>query len=226
MTPTGKLRCIARRLRGAVAATFLAVVVAGLGAAWPANAGAVTPAQLPSDPVVALVTDAPPGPFSSGQVVTVDVGPNGVLAPNRRVAIQECRVRPRHPHHPLLDCDPRTIPDERVVTGAQGSFSYPGYIVYALPDGPVLGEGPHRHPVCDLAHQCVIQVRPAGQFGRGTGLLSAPFLVHPTAGDTGIDPGTGTPEVPVALALPVVAAGIFGGVMFARRRRRATETSS
>jgi hypothetical protein len=48
---------------------------------------------------------------------------------------------------------------------------------------------------------------------------SEPFLVSAVAGDNPTNPGDGTPEVPLAIGLPIAAVGIFGGVMYRRRRR-------
>jgi hypothetical protein len=54
--------------------------------------------------------------------------------------------------------------------------------------------------------------------------FSQTFSVKPTTGDTGANPGDGTPEVPLALGLPVAAAGILGGTLLIRRRRSAATT--
>ena len=71
-----------------------------------------------------------------------------------------------------------------------------------------------------------------GTGGTGDTGFSAPhvwsqaFVINPTAGNTGANPGDGTPEVPLALGLPLIASGVVGGsVLYSRRRRRPTNAA-
>jgi hypothetical protein len=181
----------------------------------------------PTTPQVSLVTDAPNGPFSSGQYIDVKVGPNRMLKPGRHVSIEECAAPGGAIPKSANQCDRRTIQTDRVVDGSDGSVSYQGYPIYALPDAAILGEKPWHQPACDLTHPCVLFVGQIGHHGHDghdsfdPQVWSLPFYVNPTAGDTGANPGNGLPEVPYVLALPALAFGMFGGMVWIRRRRSA-----
>jgi hypothetical protein len=81
---------------------------------------------------------------------------------------------------------------------------------------------------CDVApNQCVIGIfaaNPSPAAGNGFAfphLFSAPFQVIVGDGtDTGANPGDGTPEVPLAIGLPLAALAVFGGFTIRNRRRR------
>jgi hypothetical protein len=165
--------------------------------------------------VVTLVSSAPNGPFSSGQLITVDVGPNGILPAGSQLYIRECAAPGGVLPTSFSQCDRKTIAP--VTVGPDGTISYSDYTVYALPDAAVLGEHPGHTPVCNLTHACVLYI---GQYDfNNCHVFSSVFFVHPTPGDTGADPGNGLPEAPYVLALPLVAAAILGGVVLTRRRR-------
>jgi hypothetical protein len=174
---------------------------------------------VPAPSPVTLVTPAPNGPFSSGQYIDVVVGPNSVLKPGRRVYIKECAAPngnlPRSPK----ECDRRTVQHANVVVGANGTVSYPGYPILALPDHVLLGERSRHTPVCDLTHACILSVNEDRTDFDQPVVWSLPFFVSPTAGDTGANPGNGLPEVPTVVLLPIIAAAIFGGTLVVRRRR-------
>ncbi len=175
----------------------------------------------PGTAQVSLVADAPNGPFSSGQYIDLKVGPNRMLKPGRNVSIEECAAPGGAMPTSAKQCDRRTIQSDRLVAGSDGSVSYQGYPIYALPDATILGEKPWHQPACDLTHPCVLFV---GQVGYGffaPQVWSLPFTVNPTPDDTGANPGNGLPEVPYTIALPVLAFGIFGGTVWIRRRRAA-----
>lgn len=177
------------------------------------------PASDPSAGPVTLVTDAPDGPFSSGQYVTVMVDPDHVLDPGKHIYIRECAAPDGRPPTSWRQCDLKTNQDAVVTVGAHGALTYPGYPIYALPDGLVLGERTRHRPLCDLTHACILFVgQDRHDFDRPH-VWSLPFFVHPTPGDTGADPGNGLPEVPYVLALPILAVGILGGTVAIRRRR-------
>ena len=178
----------------------------------------------PQPPLVSLVTAAPNGPFSSGQVIQVTGPANSILKLGRSLSIEECTASFSVPRPDHGQCDRRTIQPDLLRAGPDGSFTYTGYPIYALPDAQTLHESKHHLPVCDLTHACVLIVG-YDLDDRGHRIWSAPFLVNPTPGDTGVDPGTGTPEVPYALALPVLAAAVIGGTLLIRRRRSTTSSS-
>ena len=115
--------------------------------------------------------------------------------------------------------------------------SVPNFTVFALPDVGAVG-GPTSTGSCGLApNYCVVGVFAGNPNQGGTGfakprLFSAPFQIasYPdqnglNLGDTGyspdgVNPGDGTPEVPLAIGLPLLAMGAFGGVLVRNRRRR------
>ena len=168
---------------------------------------------------VSLVTDAPDGPFSSSQYVNVVVAPNAVLHPGKRIYIRECAAPGGKPPTSWRQCDTKTTQSSVVTVGAGGTVDFDGYPIYALPDSMILGEGPRHKPVCDLTHACILFVgQDRHDFDRPH-VWSLPFFVHPSPGDSGVDPGNGLPEVPYVLALPILAVGIFGASVAVRRRR-------
>jgi len=193
------------------------VAVTMVGAMVPA--AAATAARL-----TPLVTLAPGGPFSSGELIDVAVAPNRSLDHGVSLSIEECSAPSNHSPHWDPVCDPRTRQHGRVTARRDGSLLYPGYPIYALPDAPTLHESTHHRPaVCDLTHACVLVI--AGGLTDGDGdhdsddaggrVWSSPFFVD----SAGTDPPPNTPEVPYVLALPLLAAAIIGGTVLVRRRR-------
>ncbi len=154
----------------------------------------------------------PLGPYSTGQLVTVTVGPNAILEPGRSLSIEECAAPTRGPISWRPRCDPRTRQRPRVSANLDGSFSYSGYPLVALTNGWGPASARHR-AVCDLTHTCRLIIG-WDLDDPGHRVWSAPFLVGPPGGD----PGTSTPEVPDAMVLPLVAVAIFGGWVAIRRR--------
>lgn len=172
-----------------------------------ASASSIRPAQ---------VTVSPPGPYVSGQMVAVNVLLNSILRSGRSLSIEECAApTPFHRHH--LRCDPHTKQSGYLTAEGKGIAGYTSYPIVALAT-----RSPHREhdeddrPVCDLTHPCVLMVG-WDLDDAGHRVYSAPFLVGPPGSDP--NPGTGTPEVPAALALPVIAAVVLGGWVLVRRRR-------
>ena len=181
-------------------------------------------AAAPQPPLVLLVAPGSNGPFSSGQVIEVTAPANSILRPGRSLSIEECTASFGVPRPHRNQCDRRTIQPDLLRAGADGSFTYTGYPIYALPDAHTLHETKRHLPVCDLTHACVLIVG-YDLDDPGHRIWSAPFLVNPTPGDTGAYPGTATPEVPNALALPVVAIAVIGGTLLIRRRRSSASSS-
>ena len=199
------------------------------GTAWcghfnHAASSSVSPGfQCPAlaSPLVTLVTDAPNGPFSSGQYIDVTVAQNGILDPGRHIYIRECEAPNGQPPTTPNLCDIRTTQFEKVKVGSHGTVSDQDYPIYALPDTTVLKEQWKQKPLCDLTHPCILFVGQDRRDFDRPHVWSLPFYVNPTAGDTGADPGNGLPETPYVLAFPVLAVGIIGGTMLVRRRRAA-----
>jgi hypothetical protein len=106
------------------------------------------------------------------------------------------------------------------------------YPIFALPDKVSLGENSPAGATCGVggANECVLYI---GQGGGGdTGMaqphvFSQVFQVKTDATDSGTaNPGDGTPELPLALGLPLAAGGIFGGTILFRRRRAAARPAA
>ena len=79
---------------------------------------------------------------------------------------------------------------------------------------------------CDVApNQCVLGIFAANP-GSNNGfayphLFSAPFQMGAGDGlDQGDNPGDGTPEVPLAIGLPLAAMAVIGGLTIRHRRRQ------
>ena len=167
-----------------------------------------------------------PGPFDSGQEIIVSVPANSVFTPTHDIQIQECAAPDGAVPTGPGACDPKTTQANGTIFPDQdGSIYFNAYIVYALPDSQYLLEGPTSSPVCGdtAASECVLYIGVDPTDFTQPHVFSQPFLVKADPGDGGHDPGDGTPEVPVAVMLPVAAMGVIGGaVLFRRRRSRTT----
>ena len=177
-----------------------------------AGAVTVTGTVAPIGPVTAGT------PYSSGQTVSVSAPVGSPLPTGANVTLVECAapngVLPTLPSQ----CDPsNTQSGDSINPAADGSFTYNNYQLYALPD-------PHLAPsaiVCGntAATECVVGMFDSYDDFTAPHIFSAPFLISPSAGDSGASPGDGTPELPLAIGLPLAAAGLFAGGLAIRRRR-------
>ncbi len=186
-------------------------------------------------------------PYSSGQQISLTVAANSVMnttnlanngAPTTgNFYVEEC-TDPQGTTANLptsaTGCEAATL-----VTGAKtpdGHLSLMGTsgpTVYVLPDPGTLGS-PTMVGQCGIApNQCVLGIfaaNPSPAAGNGFAfphLFSAPFQVHVTDGlDVGNSPGDGTPEVPLAIGLPLAALAVFGGFTIRNRRRRQQQAAA
>jgi hypothetical protein len=213
-----------------------AVLMLGIGSG---AAGASTLTSSDGNTSLSTQGTVAAGPYSSGQIINVNVVANSVMnttnlsnagAPTTgNFYLEEC-VDPGGTAAGLpttaAGCESATL----ITTGktADGSLSVTGgngFTVYDLPDPGTLGSAT-MVGTCDTApNQCVIGIFAANpQAGGGFSfphLFSAPFQVTVGDGsDTGANPGDGTPEVPLALGLPLAALAVFGGWTLRNRRRR------
>jgi hypothetical protein len=181
-----------------------------------------------------LITYAPDGPFTSGQSIEVQLGPNRLFKRGASLTIEECAAPTRRNEAWQGHCDARTRQQGRLVAGVMGTLDYPDYPVFALPDAINPRESADQQPVCDLTHACVLVIsqnvnehsdgdHDSDDDGdhdgddSGYSAWSLPFFVG-----LAVDPPPSAPEVPYVLALPVLVAGMLGGSVLLRRRRSAT----
>ena len=203
----------------AVAGTFSIIALAGpAGAAAPTSGSTVPNSAAP-------VTPFTPGtPFSSGQGINVVVPANSIFSANTNINIVECAapggVVPTDPSA----CDGNTINGPTLKPNTDGSINFQTktgtlYQLFALPDAN-LGET-SGGVTCDLANQCVLYIgQNQGDFTQPH-VWSQAFVVKPDPTDGGANPGDGTPEVPMAVFLPLAALGLVGGSVLIHRRRTA-----
>ena len=223
------IRHAARRVAVSLAATAAAGTLAAM--AFSSPAGATTPATGATLPDAAqCATTCTPGPFDSGQSINVVVPANSAFAApdnNSGVNIVECAapngVVPTLPSA----CDGNTLQNGAQVS-TDGSFTFNGFTVYALPDSVSLGEGASNPVDCGntAATECVLYIGNNQNDFTAPHLWSQPFLTDIDATDSGtINPGDGTPEVPLAIILPISALGLLGGAVLIRRRRHAAQAA-
>ena len=178
-------------------------------------------------------------PYSGGQTITVQeaaTGPGGanpignsLLSPpaaGGSYYLDMCTDPGGTPGNlptSISNCETRT--QVSIAKTSTGAFSKT-MKVYDLPY-PALGV-PTMTGVCDTdPNFCVIgifTVNPGtnqSTFLSQPHLFSAPFQVQNLDGlNDGANPGDGTPEVPLAIGLPLAALAIVGGFTVRNRRRR------
>ena len=188
-------------------------------------------------------------PYDSGQPIQVVVQPNSVISASALITaglnptgfyyVEECTDPGGSPLNLPIgpsNCEAATLNGSATRNSTStGGFSLTGlhvFKVYDLPDG-FLGS-PTMNGTCDVSpNQCVLGIFVANPNGSGgtaaftdPHLFSAPFQTQVDAAgtDSGLgadgNPGDGTPELPLAIGLPLAAAAVLGGWMFFGRRRR------
>lgn len=223
------VRHVARRAAASLAATAAAGAFAALAFAGPAGATGPTSGSVISNAAQPVGTVTPGTPFSSGQSINVVVPTNetfssddGLGNNSSAINVVECAA-PNGvvPTNPIV-CDGNTIQGNTILPAADGSFTYNGYTVYALPDSISLGEG-SSGPTCGStsATECILYIGNNQNDFTKPHLWSQPFFVKANADDLGGNPGDGTPEVPLAIILPISAMGLLGVTVLIRRRRTA-----
>ena len=215
---------IIRRVAKAVATTaalgaISAVTVLALSGT--AGANLVTNQQI--NVAIPQAPDTPGTPFSSGQTITVSVPPNTLLPQLTGMHIVECEAGPGGaPPTGTPVCDPLTQYFANPTVVADGSLSFSDYQIYALPS-PALGETSSNATVCGGAGDpCILYIGPDQTDTSKPHVWSQAFQIQFQNSDpleTGANPGDGTPEVPLAVGLPLAAAGIVGGTVLFRRRK-------
>jgi hypothetical protein len=215
------VRHAARRVVVSLAATAAAGAFAAM--AFSAPAGAVEPGNGQSIPgsAQAVAPFTAGTPFSSGQNINVVVPANTAFAgTSSALNVVECAAPNGVIPTDVTQCDGDTIQGNTIIPNADGSFSYNAYTVYALPDLHFEGSS---GPVCGdtLATECILYIGEAQNDFTQPHVWSQPFLISSNGGsDAGASPGDGTPEVPIAIILPIAALGMLGGTLAIRRRRQ------
>lgn len=202
-------------------------------------AGASTLTSPDGNTILTTQGTVTPGPYTSGQPLTVTVQANSTLSAANLAAagapttgnfyVEEC-TDPGGAVAALpttaSGCEAATL-NTTAAKSTSGALSLSGnnsFVVYDLPDQNTLGP-PTMTGKCDIApNQCVLGIfasNPASGGFSQPHLFSAPFQVTVGDGaDIGDNPGDGTPEVPLALLLPLAGAVVIGGGTFYQHRRR------
>lgn len=147
----------------------------------------------------------PAGPFSDGQTITV-TGSGFPAKVTGGLQIIECSDPGGVlPTDPTVGCDGTTVSPGTIPTDASGNFS----TSYTL----TLLSTINSNILCDATDQCVLWVGTDynAAFLSGPHAFSSPFFIDSA-------PAT-TPESPLTVALPVLAALSAGTYVFVRRRR-------
>ena len=215
------VRHVARRVLVSVAATAAAGTFAALAFTSPASAAG--PASGDIVPNAAQTTGTvTASPFDSGQNIKVVIPANSAFAGSHSaINILESAAPNGVKPTATTACDGNTVQGGSVIPNADGSFTLSNYPVYTLPDSVTLFESPGG-PVCGntLATECILYIgNNQGDFTQPH-LWSQPFLISANGNDLGANPGDGTPEVPMAILLPVSAMGLLGAAVLIRRRRK------
>ncbi len=216
------LRQVTRRVAATVAATAAAGTLAAMAFTAPAGASPASGDIVPNSAVPQGSVTAGT-PFDSGQIITVNIPANSAFAGSfNAIKVVECSAPNGVVPTNTTACDGNTIQGDTVLPAADGSFSYGNYTVYALPDAISLGEG-SSGPKCGStsATECILYIGNDQNDFTKPHLWSQPFFVSANGNDAGANPGDGTPEVPLAIILPVAAMGLLGGTVLIRRRRAA-----
>jgi hypothetical protein len=164
-------------------------------------------------------------PFASGQNIKVSVPPNTLLPRGSTMHILECAAGPGGaPPTGTFNCDVNTQYANSVFpSSSDGSFTITDFTVFA-PPSPALGEGPSNALHCGgSTNPCILYIGPDQTNPALAHVWSQAFQVQiKDAAETGsVNPGDGTPEVPLAIGLPLAAAGLVGGTVLFRRRKAA-----
>ena len=162
-------------------------------------------------------------PFSSGQQITVSVPANTLLPHNTSIHILQCVAGPGGtPPTGTPNCDVLTQYPNTATVGSDGSLNITDFNVFALPS-PALGETASNPTVCgSSATPCILYIGPDQTNPALPHVWSQSFQVAiKDAAELGSNPGDGTPEVPLAIGLPLAAAGLVGGTVLFRRRKAA-----
>ncbi len=187
--------------RAAAVAVLVALSAIVAVAYRPGPAAAATP-------TVTISPGPTSGSFTTGESVTVSVGPNSLFAPHTRVNMIECAdpggSQANLPTS-LSTCDANTVEADTVLVQPDGSFVEHGYTLYALPN-EVLGEQSNWQPVCNRTNQCVLYVGEDQDDFTQPKIFSAPFAFTTSA--TAIVVGGAAAATATTTTTPAVSTGV------------------
>ena len=213
------------------AGVLMGLLLAAAGAVMVPSgiAGAATPSVTISPGPVS-------GAFTSGQTVTVSIGPNTLFHSYSRVVIIECADPDGSAANlptSFSTCDGNTIQGETVIVQKDGSITAPNYTLYAIPNA-ILEEQANWQPVCNRTNQCVLFVgenqndfsqpkvfsepfhftSSAATIGGGGRASSAGSATDPSASspppvDSVVNPSAGVSLTPASLAFTGVSPMVF-----------------
>jgi hypothetical protein len=229
-----------------IAAALLVASSAVLAVVSSAPGGADTLVSTDGITTLATIGTVTAGPYTSGQSIQITGTANSTLSNANLVAnsvpgqatgnpvgafyFEEC-ADPGGTTANLpttsSGCEAATDDFTSVSKTEDGSFDNPSYTVYDLPDPGTLGNATMVGK-CDVApNTCVIGIFATNPNTTGFSyphLFSAPFQITVGDGqDLGDNPGDGTPEVPLAIGLPLAALAVVGGFTIRNRRRHRRE---
>jgi hypothetical protein len=219
------IRHIAGRVAAAAVSTAAVGALSLFAFSGAASAAGPTGGSIVPNSAVPVGSFTPGTPFSSGQGIDVVVPANSVFTnPNAAINVVECSAPNGVVPTLTSACDGNTIQGVTLNANSDGSIDFQAntgslYTVFSLPNSG-LGEG-STGPVCgtSAATECILYIGlNQGDFNQPH-VWSQPFQIAATPSNTGANPGDGTPEVPMAVLLPLVALGLIGGTVMVRRRR-------
>ncbi|HXN62824.1 MAG TPA: hypothetical protein VN886_20425 [Acidimicrobiales bacterium] len=153
-------------------------VVAGLLLLAAAGCGGSSSDDTAGAPTLTITS----GPYRDGQLVNLSVGPNHYFTKYAEINIVQC-ADPGGTEANLprssASCDGNTAQGPSVLVNANGSFSFHGYEIWALPNESQLDEAPDSQPVCNRTHSCVLYVGQDTNIWTKPKIFSPPFTVTP-----------------------------------------------
>ncbi len=226
-----------RRVTKSIATITAAAAIASLSALAISGTAGAAATQIPN----AIVPQSPYStgtPFDSGQQVDVSI-PGGYLPATTNAYIFECAAPNGVLPTSTTQCDGNTnYGGGTLTTESNGALDVVNdsplgnlYTIFYLPDYYKLGETGTSAANCGLgaARECVLYIGTGGASDTGMAqphVFSQVFERRARPRPTLAPPTRVTrPEVPLAVGLPLLAAGIFGGTVLVRRRRAARATS-
>jgi hypothetical protein len=163
--------------RGASSRLVLSAVAGALLLAA-AGCGGSTSGDAAGAPAVTIT----PGPYRDGELINLSVGPNHYFTKYANINIVQCAdpggTAANLPRS-SASCDGNTAQGPSVLVNSDGSFSFHGYEIWALPNESQLDEASDSRPVCNSTHMCVLYIGQDTNIWTKPKIFSPPFTVSP-----------------------------------------------